>query len=126
LATASRGIYAFLVISTAMARDYRYFVYIMTNRSRTLYTGITNNLEIRVLQHKSGECEGFTTRYKVDRLVYFEEWQDVNKAISREKQTKRWRRVKKVALIVSINPTWRDLSEDWGKPIEPIVRKTNA
>lgn len=107
-------------------KDHRYFVYIMTNRSRTLYTGVTSNIEVRVSQHKLGEYEGFTCRYKVDRLVYYEEWQDVKKAIAREKQIKRWNKLKKVQLIVAMNPTWLDLSDDWGKPLPDLVRKANA
>ena len=100
-----------------------YYVYIMTNRSKTLYTGMTGKLENRVWHHKNGYYEGsFTARYKLDRLAYYEEWDPVS-AITREKQIKGWKRVKKIALIVSMNPTWRDLSEDWGKPIAPNKRK---
>lgn len=90
-----------------------YFVYIMTNRSKTLYTGITGNLFQRVRLHKAGTGSAFTSKYKVDRLVYFERYEDVNKAIEREKQIKGWLRVKKIALIVSVNPAWRDLSLEW-------------
>ncbi len=91
----------------------RYFVYIMTNHSRTLYIGVTNNLERRVSQHKQGEIEGFTKRYNIRRLVYFEESSDVRVAIEREKQLKGWLRQKKIDLIESSNPGWKDLSEDW-------------
>ena len=101
-----------------------YCVYIMTNRSRTLYTGVTGNLVQRVEQHKDGTFEGFTCRYKIDRLVYFEKYGDIRLAIAREKVIKGWLRVKKVQLIVSQNPEWRDLSAEWGKPIEAL--KTNA
>ncbi len=90
-----------------------YFVYIMTNRSKTLYTGITGNLIGRVRRHKLGVGSAFTTKYKVDRLVYFEQYEDVHKAIEREKEIKGWLRVKKIALIVSVNPEWRDLSLEW-------------
>jgi putative endonuclease len=85
----------------------------MTNRSKTLYTGITGNLVQRVRQHKSAIGSCFTTKYKLDRLVYFERFEDVHKAIEREKQIKGWLRIKKIALIVSVNPAWRDLSLEW-------------
>ena len=90
-----------------------YFVYIMSNRSKTLYVGVTNNLERRVYEHKHGLIEGFTTRYRVTRLVYYETTGDVSAAIEREKQIKGWLRRKKVALIESMNPEWDDLSETW-------------
>jgi putative endonuclease len=85
----------------------------MTNRSRTLYTGITNNLERRVQEHKSKTIPGFTQKYNITRLACYEETNDVRDAIAREKQIKGWLRSKKIALIESINPEWRDLSEDW-------------
>ena len=90
-----------------------YFVYIMTNRSKTLYTGVTNSLIRRVREHKLGIGSGFAAKYKLDRLVYFERFEDVHRAIGREKQIKGWLRIKKIALIVSVNPAWRDLSLDW-------------
>jgi putative endonuclease len=90
-----------------------YFVYIMTNRSKTLYTGVANSLIRRVREHKLGIGSGFTAKYKLDRLVYFERFDDIRNAIEREKQIKSWLRIKKIALIVSINPEWRDLSEQW-------------
>lgn len=89
-----------------------YFVYIMSNRSKTLYVGVTNSLIRRVRQHKDGDSE-FTSRYKLDRIVYCERFTDIRNALAREKQIKRWRRVKKIRLIVSVNPAWRDLSEGW-------------
>jgi putative endonuclease len=76
---------------------------------------MTNNLERRVNQHKNKVTEGFTSKYNVDRLVYMETFGDVRDAIAREKQIKSWRRSKKIALIESMNPKWRDLSEDWYK-----------
>ena len=85
-------------------------MYIITGRARTLYVGITNDLERRVAEHKHGSVPGFTSKYSLDRLVYCEEHADVRVAIEREKQIKRWRREKKVALIDSINPEWKDLS----------------
>jgi putative endonuclease len=90
-----------------------FYVYIMTNRSKNFYVGITNNVRNRVFQHKTGAFEGFTSRYKVDRLVYWETFKYVNAALAREKQLKRWTRVKKMQLIVSMNPEWKDLAEDW-------------
>ena len=90
-----------------------YFTYIIASRSRTLYVGVTGNLLKRVFQHKWGEYEGFTERYKCDRLVWFESHQNVMRAIAREKQLKAWRREKKLALIGKTNPTWADLSKDW-------------
>jgi len=83
-----------------------YFVYIMTNRSGTLYVGVTNNLERRVLEHKRGEIHGFTQRYKITKLIYFEDTNDISEAINREKELKGWLRSKKIALIESINPKW--------------------
>jgi len=90
-----------------------YFVYIMTNRSMTLYIGVTNNLVRRVREHKTGIGSAFTTKYKLDRLVYFERFEDVHNAIQRENRIKGWLRIKKIALIVSMNPSWMDLSEEW-------------
>ena len=90
-----------------------YYVYIMTNRSKTLYTGVTSKLEKRVFEHKNGLTGGFTSKYKVDRLVYFERFGHIRSAIAREKQIKGLSRLKKMALIVSMNPEWKDLSEGW-------------
>ena len=87
----------------------RYYVYIMTNRSGTLYVGVTNDLRRRVWQHKQKLIEG----YNITRLIYFEETPDVTAAIAREKQIKGWLRQKKVDLIESVNPGWKDLSEGW-------------
>jgi len=91
----------------------QYFVYILTSNSGTLYTGITNNLQRRVYEHKNKLAEGFTRMYDVNRLVFFEIFGDVRDAIAREKQIKGWRRNKKLALIESMNPKWQDLSEEW-------------
>jgi putative endonuclease len=94
--------------------DRRYYcIYSLTNRSRTLYVGVTGNLHRRVWQHKQGSGSEFCKRYKLDRLVYYESFDDVIKAINREKQIKGPLRIKKIQLIVSMNPTWRDLSEKW-------------
>jgi putative endonuclease len=85
----------------------------MANIHGTLYTGVTSDLEKRVYDHKNKLAPGFTKRYNIDRLVYYEETIDITEAITREKQVKSWRRAKKIALIQSINPTWKDLSEGW-------------
>ncbi|MDD3713159.1 MAG: GIY-YIG nuclease family protein [Candidatus Izemoplasmatales bacterium] len=90
-----------------------YYVYIMTNGKRTLYTGVTNNLYRRVYEHKEKLVPGFTKRYNIDYLVYIECTSDVVAAITREKQIKGWTRAKKISLIESSNPEWRDLSLDW-------------
>jgi putative endonuclease len=91
-----------------------YYVYIMANFTNTvLYTGMTNDLYRRVLEHKSKKNDGFTKRYHVTKLVYFEEASNPAKAIAREKQIKGWVRRKKIALFEEVNPEWNDLSEDW-------------
>ncbi len=96
-----------------MPRYREFFVYIMANRSGTLYTGVTNNLYRRVYEHKQKQVPGFTAQYNINRLVYYEVFQRVQDAILREKQIKGWVRAKKVRLIESVNPEWRDLAEDW-------------
>ena len=90
-----------------------YYVYIMTNKSRTLYTGVTNNLMRRVHEHKNKLVPGFTSKYNIQFLVYYEAGNDINAAIAREKQIKGWLRSKKIALIDSMNPQWKDLSVEW-------------
>jgi putative endonuclease len=97
-------------------REKRYYVYIMSSQGRVLYVGMTGFLTSRVLQHKSGETEGFTRKYHINRLVYYEVFRYVNNAIARETEIKKWRREKKVALIESMNPLWNDLAADWGQP----------
>jgi putative endonuclease len=87
-----------------------YHVYIMTNQSRTLYTGVTNNLEQRVAQHKSKQIPGFTAKYNITQLVYHESFTNINEAIAAEKRIKGWTRAKKIALIESQNPLWEDLA----------------
>ena len=87
-----------------------YFVYVMSNSSMTLYTGVSNDVMRRAAQHKVA-TEGFTSRYHFDRLVYFESHDLITQAIQREKQIKGWSRAKKVALIKTLNPEWRDLSQ---------------
>jgi putative endonuclease len=93
-----------------MAREHHYFVYIVASRSRVLYCGVTNNLRSRVRQHQLGTFEGFSAQYACKRLVWFQQFQYINKAIAREKQIKRWRREKKLLLINETNPEWLDLS----------------
>jgi putative endonuclease len=100
-----------------LRREKKYFVYFMASKGRRLYVGMTGFLYWRVMQHKSGEIEGFTHRYQIHRLVYFEEFKYVRDAISRETEIKKWRREKKVALIEELNPTWEDLAVAWGKQI---------
>jgi len=96
-----------------MHSDRQYYVYIMTNRSRTLYTGVTNNIKQRVHQHKNKLIEGFTRKYNIDRLIYVETFSDIDSAIAREKTIKGWLRKRKIELINDTNPDWRDLSEGW-------------
>ena len=91
----------------------QYYAYIMASRSRVLYVGMTNDLQRRVEQHKQKLVEGFTQRYNVTRLVYYEVTNDVHAALAREKQIKSWRRSKKTDLIESVNPAWKGLSEKW-------------
>ena len=90
-----------------------YYVYIMASRSRVLYTGVTNDLARRVHEHKGSLIPGFTSTYRVTRLVFFEEFTDVRDAIAREKQIKGWVRARKVRLIEAHNPTWEDHAEHW-------------
>ena len=95
------------------SREYRFYTYILGSISGTLYIGMTNNLTKRVWQHKHHESPGFTSKHGVDRLLYFERFDDVRSAINREKQLKGWTRAKKIALIESVNPKWEDLSRSW-------------
>ena len=107
-----------------------YYVYIMTSISGTLYVGMTNSAYFRTIEHKEGrEINSFTRRYKVNRLVYFETFKYVHSAIAREKEIKGWRRSKKIALIESQNPGWRDLWKDFGqqyKPDRDAIRKRES
>jgi putative endonuclease len=92
--------------------DAMYYVYMLTNwNNKVLYTGITNNLERRLYEHKNKLVEGFTTKYNVNKLVYYDYTSDVSSAIAREKEIKGWTRQKKNELIESVNPEWEDLSE---------------
>ena len=93
--------------------DKKYYVYVLTNNSKTLYTGMTNNLSRRIYEHKNKIIKGFTSRYNLNKLVYYEITDEVHTAILREKRIKGWLRKKKIDLIEKENPTWKDLSEDW-------------
>jgi len=107
-------------------------VYLLASRSLNFYIGITSNLHRRVWQHKNHTFEGFTSRYNINRLVYYENFDDVHKAIAREKQLKGWSRAKKVGLVKRINQTWLDLSEQWygnadpSTPLSLATRATNS
>ncbi len=90
-----------------------YYVYIMTNLSGTLYIGVTNNLIRRVYEHKNKLIPGFTSKYNISRLVYFESTTDIKSALNYEKKLKTWNREKKIALIKQKNPKWKDLGEQW-------------
>ncbi|MCA9482677.1 MAG: GIY-YIG nuclease family protein [Nitrospina sp.] len=90
-----------------------FFIYILTNSSGTLYTGVTSNLERRLHEHRSGTVPGFTQRYRINRLVFFEKAINAQSAVEREKQIKGRFREKRIKLIESANPNWHDLSEDW-------------
>ena len=96
---------------------YKYWVYILTSRTGTLYIGITGYFDKRIHQHKFDTIEGFTKKYQCHRLVYYESFQEVSAAIAREKQIKGWRREKKTALIEKLNPRWQDLAENWGREL---------
>jgi len=108
-------------------REHEYFVYVMCSNSGTLYIGMTNSVYRRALEHRQGEIEGFAEKYHCTRLVYYEGFDDVRKAIDREKQLKGWVRRKKIALIESKNPRWEDLAEKWGAQMafagEPIKNR---
>ena len=93
-----------------------YYIYIMASRSRVLYIGVTNDLARRVNEHKQGLNAGFTSQYRVTRLVYFEEFVDIRDAIAREKELKGWKRSRKIRLIESRNHTWEDLAETLSFP----------
>ena len=105
---------------------YKFWVYILSSRTGTLYTGITGYFHRRIFQHKIDSIEGFTKKYKVHRLVYYETFDHVQNAIRREKQLKGWRREKKIALIEKTTPRWQDLSENWGREMrfrgQPLER----
>jgi putative endonuclease len=100
-------------------KEWHFYVYILASLSGTIYVGVTNNIRRRILEHVSGEGSEFTRKYAVNRLVYCEHFQYADAAIAREKEIKGWRRLRKVALIEGSNPTWRDLSKDFGRQFQP-------
>ena len=100
-----------------MKETHNYWIYILCSRSRTLYIGVTNKLVHRVLQHREGKGSVFTAKYQVTRSVYFEQFQYIQDAITREKELKDWRRERKVELIERTNPSWTDLAEGWSRDI---------
>ena len=104
-------------------RQHNYWIYILSNRSHTLYIGVTNKLSTRVAQHRQQTRGTHTARYKITRLVYFERFQYINNAVTREKELKHWTRAQKVALIESTNPTWEELLPEEDISAAP---KTNA
>jgi putative endonuclease len=96
-----------------MVNERRYYVYLLTNwNNRVIYVGVTNDLMRRIYEHKNKLVEGFTKKYNIHKLVYFEETNDVNSALAREKEIKKWRREKKNNLVSAMNPHWNDLSEN--------------
>ena len=98
-----------------MTGSKQYYVYILTNwNNKVMYVGMTNNLERRMYEHRHKLVQGFTAKYNVHKLIYYEETQDVHAALAREKEIKKWRREKKNLLVQGSNPTWQDLSEAWG------------
>ena len=94
----------------------------MTNKAKTLYTGVTNDIERRVYEHKQKLISGFTYKYNINKLIYYEVFNDIISAISREKQIKGWLRVKKITLIESVNPEWLDLSKEWYESRDSSLR----
>jgi putative endonuclease len=100
-----------------------FYTYILASRSRVIYTGVTNDLARRVYEHKKKLVQGFTSKYNVNQLVYYEEYNHPEEAILREKQIKGWLRIKKIKLIEDMNPDWKDLSEGWYET--EVVRVTD-
>jgi putative endonuclease len=109
-----------------MGRERCYYVYIMSSKSRVIYVGMTGFLMARVLRHRAGEGGAFTQKYRVHRLVYFESFQNVENAIARETEIKKWRREKKVELIRRENPTWEDMAAGWGEVVGMKVGKAGS
>ncbi len=122
------GLGGLTVYRLGMRRQRTFFVYMLMNQKGTLYTGVTNNLEFRLAQHRSGTGNKFTAQYDVHRLVWYDTTTDVNAAITSEKQIKGWLRSKKIALIKENNPNFRDLAQDWGldQAEEPVGRGSSA
>lgn len=106
-----------------MQKYHQYFIYLLTNwNNKLMYVGMTNNLERRIYEHRNKLVDGYTKKYNIYKLVYFEETSDVMAAISREKEVKKWRREKKNDLVNAVNPGWKDLSVDWAGKISPSGR----
>ena len=102
------------LVAVVWMRERTYYVYLLTNwNNEVMYVGITNDLERRIFEHKAKAVKGFTEKYNVNKLVYFEQTSEVNGAIAREKEIKKWRREKKDALVKQVNPDWCDLSDDF-------------
>jgi len=100
-----------------------YYVYILANQPNgTLYVGVTNNLERRIFEHKKSLVKGFTSKYKIHTLVYYEQTEDIHAALQREKQLKKWNRRWKIELIEKDNPQWKDLSLSWFNHGSPLSR----
>lgn len=106
---------------TATMSSHSYYVYILASRSKVLYTGVTNDLERRVAQHRTNTGSRFSARYNADRLVWFDETNDISTALTMEKKIKGWVRDRKIALIEDRNPGWRDLASEWGLPGRSFV-----
>ena len=102
----------------------KYYVYIMTNRTRTLYIGVTNDLERRVMEHKLKLMPGFTSKYNITQLIWYQDFDDINQAIAAEKTMKAWRRSKKIALIEEMNPDWTDLAANLDERTVPMAART--
>jgi len=103
-----------------------YCVYIMAGASGVIYIGVTNDIERRVVEHKNKAVPGFSTRYNLTKLVYFEAFGDVRAAIAREKELKGWVRRRKIALIESVNPKWNDLSPEWARSVEGAAKAVSG
>ena len=104
-----------------MTRPNQAYVYILSSSFKRLYIGVTTRLQPRVKEHKlSVNQRSHTSRYKIDKLVYYECFESISRAMARETEMKGWLRIKKIELIVAHNPTWQDLSLDWGQPIPPF------
>jgi putative endonuclease len=101
------------------------YTYIMGSPTGTFYVGVTSDIYIRVQQHKNGTFEGFSKRYNCTRLLYYEQHEDISQSIAREKQLKGWRREKKLDIIRTLNPDFKDLAETWGWKIITVNEKMN-
>ncbi|WP_417800749.1 GIY-YIG nuclease family protein [Tenacibaculum sp.] len=94
--------------------NHQYYIYIITNKKEgVLYIGVTNNLERRIFEHKNKLVKGFSSKYNLDKLIYFEEYQFIEEAIKREKNMKKWKRAWKINLVIKENPNWEDLAKNW-------------